>query len=59
MTFNCGPQRDESAKAVILAHNLLLRILDSQNKHFDLGLDGDLQKNVEDFQKAYDSKGKI
>jgi hypothetical protein len=56
MTFKCGPQRDESGKAVILGHNLLLRVLDSQNKHFELSLDADLQKNVEDFQKAYDSK---
>jgi hypothetical protein len=56
LTFKCGAQRNESDKAVILAHNLLLRVLDSQNRHFGFGLDGDLQKNLEDFPKAYDSK---
>jgi hypothetical protein len=36
-----------------MAHNLLLRVLDSQNTHFKLGLDEALQANVADFQKAY------
>ena len=53
MTFKSGAQRTEARHAVVLAHNLLLRVLDSQNKHFALGLDGELEKNVQDFQKAY------
>jgi hypothetical protein len=57
MTFKPGAQQAEARHAVVLAHNLLLRVLDSQNKHFTLGLDGDLEKNVQDFQKAYGQDG--
>ena len=39
MTFKEGAQRDEARHTVVLAHNLLLCVLDSQNKHFALGLD--------------------
>ena len=56
MTFKSGAQRVEARHAVVLAHNLLLRVLDSQNKHFALGLDSDLEKNIQDFQKAYGSE---
>ena len=38
---------------MIMAHNLLLQVLDSQNTHFKLGLDETLKSNVDDFQKAY------
>jgi hypothetical protein len=39
-----------------MAHNLLLRVLDSQNTHFKLGLDETLKSNVADFQLAYATK---
>jgi hypothetical protein len=38
---------------MIMAHNLLLRVLDSQNTHFKLGLDETLKSNVADLQVAY------
>jgi len=57
MTFKCAAQRDEAGHAVLLAHNLLLRVLDSQNRHFAHGLEGELEKNVQDFQKAYGREG--
>jgi hypothetical protein len=53
ISFTSGPTRSKAAHAVIMAHNLLLRALDSQNTHFKLGLDETLKKNVEDFEKAY------
>ena len=58
MTFNPGPedpgaQHAEARKAVVLAHNLLLRVIESQNRHFSLDLESLLEKNVADFQKAY------
>jgi hypothetical protein len=55
MTFKEGAQRDEALHTVVLAHNLVLRVLDSQNKHVALGLDDDLEKNIQDFQKVYGS----
>lgn len=53
MSFDSGPRRIEARHAMVMAHNLLLRVLDSQNRHFTLGLDAALQGNLEDFQKAY------
>jgi hypothetical protein len=57
MTFKPGAQRAEANHAVVLAHNLLVRVLDSQNKHFGLGLDTELKTNIEVFQKAYGADG--
>ncbi len=54
MTFKDGATRKEANDAVILAINILLRVLGSQNEHFALGLDADLRGNVEEFQKTYD-----
>jgi hypothetical protein len=38
---------------MVMAHNLLLRVLHSRNTHFKLGLYAALQGNLADFQKAY------
>jgi hypothetical protein len=56
LSFASGPTRQQAAHAMIMAHNLLLRVLDSQNRHFKLGLDEALKGNLEDFQKAYGPK---
>jgi hypothetical protein len=56
LSFAGGPTRQQAAHAMIMAHNLLLRVLDSQNRHFKLGLDEALKGNLEDFQKAYGPK---
>jgi hypothetical protein len=56
MSFASGPTRKEAGHAMIMAHNLLLRVLDSQNTHFKLGLDETLRSNVADFQQAYGSE---
>jgi hypothetical protein len=40
----------------MMAHNLLLRVLDSQNAHFKVGLNETLKGNVDDFQRAYAAK---
>jgi hypothetical protein len=53
MSFDSRPRRVEARHAMVMAHNLLLRVLDSQNTHFNLGLDAALQGNLADFQKAY------
>ena len=44
MTFKSGAQRVEARHAVVLAHSLLLRVLDLQNQYFALGLEDDLQR---------------
>ena len=56
MSFASGPTRKEADHAIIMAQNLLLRVLDSQNTHFKLGLDETLKSNVADFQLAYATK---
>jgi hypothetical protein len=53
MSFDSGPKRIEARHAIVMAHNLLLRVLDSQNTHFKLGLDEALEGNLADFQRAY------
>ena len=53
MSFASGPTRIQARHAIVMAHNLLLRVLDSQNTHFKLGLDETLQANAADFQRAY------
>jgi hypothetical protein len=55
MSFASGPTRIEARHAIIMAHNLLFRVLDSHNTHFKLGLDEVLQHNLTDFQEAYAS----
>jgi hypothetical protein len=56
MSFASGSTRKEAGHAIIMAQNLLLRVLDSQNTHFKLGLDETLKSNVADFQEAYAHK---
>jgi hypothetical protein len=53
LTFDPGPQREKAEDAFVKAHNLLLQVLDSQNAHFNLGLEGTLKGNIDDFLKAY------
>jgi hypothetical protein len=56
MSFASGPTRQQGGHAMIMAHSLLLRVLDSHNTHFKLGLGEALKGNLEDFQKAYGPK---
>jgi len=51
--FDEGPQREHAKNAVILAHNILLRIVDTQNKHFKLGLDTEIEQRAKEFLEAY------
>jgi hypothetical protein len=53
LTFDSGPQRKKGEDALVMAHNLLLRVLDSHNVHFNLGLEETLKGNIDDFLKAY------
>jgi hypothetical protein len=55
MSFASGSTRIKARQAIVMAHNLLLRVLDSHNTHFKLGMDEVLQSNLEDFKKAYRS----
>jgi hypothetical protein len=56
MSFASGPTRTQAGHAMIMAHNLLLRVLDSQNTHFKLGFDEVLKGTVDDFHLAYATK---
>jgi Family of unknown function (DUF5677) len=53
MSFNSGPSRTEAHHAIVMAHTLLLRVLESRNSHFKLRLHKALEGNVADFQRAY------
>lgn len=55
ISFDEGAQREKAGMALNCAHNLLLQSIDLQNKHFRLGLDGELQGAFEDFQAIWKS----
>jgi len=45
---------EEARLAVLLGHNLILRLLGLQNEHFKLGLDAEIQARIEVFPKIWD-----
>ncbi len=54
MTFKEGDQRDVARQAMISAHNVILRVINTQNKHFDLKLDDEIEQRMADFQEVWD-----
>jgi hypothetical protein len=51
--FNEGSQRAQATEAVFFAHTLMLRILITQNDHFQLGLEADLKARCKEFAQTY------
>jgi hypothetical protein len=56
MSFIERSQRDWSDKALITAHNILIRVLLIQNTYFDLRLDDELGQRKDDFVEIWDAK---
>lgn len=55
-TFDSAPQRKEADRALLLAHNLLLNVLDLQRSHFGLKtLDGPFEECAEAFKEIWAS----
>jgi hypothetical protein len=46
----------EATNAVKLGHNLILRLLGFQNKHFELGLEAEIQERIDMFPKVWDRR---
>ena len=53
MAFDSGSQPDVADKALVVAHNLIIRVLDMQNDYFPLNLETELQSLNEDFKDVW------
>ena len=53
LTFKDGAQRNEARKAIIHGHNLLLKVLETQDNYFRLNLEGELMERKKDLTQAY------
>jgi hypothetical protein len=53
ITFNEGPQREMVNQTMITAHGLILLVLKTQNEHFGLKLDDELNQRVGDFYEVW------
>jgi hypothetical protein len=51
-TFNDTTEK-EARMAVLLGHNLILRLLGFQNGYFDLGLEAEIQERIDMFSKIW------
>jgi hypothetical protein len=45
---------EDAWKALLLGHNLILRLLTLQNSYFELGLDAEINARYEMFPKIWD-----
>ncbi len=52
-TFNATTEM-EAHRAVVLGHNLILRLLGLQNEYFALGLEAEIQERIDTFSKVWD-----
>ena len=50
----CESSEDEARQAVLLAHNLMLRMLALQNSYFKLGLEQEIKKCADAFPRIWD-----
>lgn len=52
-SFESDGQRNHVRQALLSGHNLLLSVVDLQNKHFDLGLDAEIEQGVRDYLECW------
>jgi hypothetical protein len=53
VAFDSGSQPDVADKALVIAHNLIIRALDMQNDYFSLNLDTEFQTLNQDFKAVW------
>jgi len=53
ISFEANGQRERVGEALVGAHNLLLNVFDLQNKHFNLGLQDDIDHCFEDYKACW------
>lgn len=52
-SFDPGPQREKADVTVMSAHNVLLAVMEMQNRYFTLGMDDEIEARRQDFQAAW------
>jgi hypothetical protein len=57
ISFEAEGQRKRVAEALVGAHNLLLNVFDLQNKHFNLGLQENIDECFEDYKRCWAPSG--
>jgi hypothetical protein len=55
--FSGDPQRDEAVRVLRNAHLIMLMVLDSQNEHFNLGLEDELWERAADLDSCWGLDG--
>jgi hypothetical protein len=53
VTFNEGAQREAAHEAMLLVHNLIIQVINTQNDYFSLGLEEEIKELVSDFQEVW------
>jgi hypothetical protein len=53
ISFNEESQPKMADRALIIAHNLLIRLINNQNAHFKLDIDKDIEQLSNDFQEMW------
>jgi hypothetical protein len=51
--FNEGAQREAAGEAILLAHNLIIQVINTQNDYFNLDLEREIKELVSDFQEVW------
>jgi len=57
LSFESTAQRQYIKEALIYGHHLLLHVFELQNKHFGLGLDGELERCSHDYLECWNPNG--
>jgi hypothetical protein len=57
-SFNEEAQHDWADRALIVAHNIIIRVLMIQNTYFGLDLDDEIEKRKNDFLEIWGKQGK-
>lgn len=53
ISFDTGPQRAKADLTMMSAHNVLLAVMEMQNRHFKLGMDDEIEARRQDFIAAW------
>jgi hypothetical protein len=53
LSFDAGPSREGADQALMLGHQLLLNLIEFQNKYWGLGLDEEISARVQDFLRMW------
>jgi hypothetical protein len=54
LSFDEGAQRERGSQALVRAHDIILRVLGTQNEYFKLNLDSEISELIADFKSIWE-----